>query len=181
MWKPRNECQPGPASAAPPAWPPQRDCGRVTRFKVDRCQYAINNPIPIQHWSVPPSCLEYQSFNLQYASSGGARRRPSSRTRARGRICVKIQSSQVNKQLLLPVRKTRAVRFVRLLQEWRTGGGDEPPPIPPHLLSASPMAGDAGTHSSLYKCGWEFGKYQSLYTKGMHRFKTCQDHGKDVF
>lgn len=106
---------------------------------------------------------------------------PIARAHARGRICVKVQSSQVNKQLLLPVRETRVVRFVRLLQEWRTGGGDEPPPIPPHLLSASPMAGDAGTHSSLYKCGWEFGKYQSLHTKGMHRFKTCQDHEKDVF
>lgn len=144
MWKPRNACQPGPASAAPPAWPPQRDCGRVTRFKVDQCQYAINNPIPIQHWSVPPSCLEYQSFYLQHASSGGARGGPPSACmRVRGRICVKVQSSQVNKQLLLLVRETRAVRFVQLLQEWWTGGGDELPAIPPRLLSASPMAGDA--------------------------------------
>lgn len=35
----------------------------MTQFMTDQWKFAINNPITTQHWSVPPTCLEYQSLH----------------------------------------------------------------------------------------------------------------------
>lgn len=51
---------------------------------------------------------------------------------------------------------------------------------PSHHTSSQPVPrpGRPGTNSSLYTCGQEFG--ESLYTKGMHRFKKCQAQERDI-
>lgn len=68
-------------------------CGRGTRFKTDQWRNAINNPIPILHWSVPPYCLEYQSRYLQLTHIWAH----PLRVGVCVCLCVKVQSSQVNK------------------------------------------------------------------------------------
>lgn len=118
----------------------------------------MNNLIPIQNWSVPTTCLEYQSLYLQLVHQ--------SRSFVCDKICVKVQSSQVNTCFSFKMHPLfeypwmhhdssplasvgfSTFAFVREQQQW-------------HLwLSVQVRV-------------WVW-HYQSLYTKGMHRFRVLR-------